>query len=115
MNCLVCKDLMRVLKSASTDYKLARSAPFFRVSTEIAAKGLVDMERAKIAMSEHLLYCESVDLDVVRSFLSTRNAVPAAAPNWRPGSPERHYLQRQPLTERKRFASGRAARPLNMC
>ena len=35
------------------------------------------MERAKIAMSEHLLYCESVDLDVVRSFLSTRNAVPS--------------------------------------
>ena len=115
MNCLMCKDLMRVLESASTDYKLARLAPFFRVSTEIAAKGLVDMERAKIAMSEHLLYCESVDLDVVRSFLSTRNAVPAAIPNWRPGSPERRYLQRQPFTERKRFASGRAARPLNLC
>ena len=115
MNCLMCKDLMRVLESASTDYKLARLAPYFRVSTEIAAKGLVDMERAKIAMSEHLLYCESVDLDVVRSFLSTRNAVPAIAPNCRPGSPERHYLQRQPLTERKRFASGRAARPFTFC
>jgi hypothetical protein len=115
MNCLMCKDLMRVLESASTDYKLARLAPFFLVSTEIAAKGLADMERAKIAMSEHLLYCESVDLDVVRSFLATRNAVPAAAPNWRPGSPERHYSQRQRLTERKRFASGCAARSFNLC
>jgi hypothetical protein len=115
MNCLLCKDLMRVLESASTDYKLARSAPFFLVSTEIAAERLVDMERAKIAVSEHLLYCESVDLAVARSFLSTRNAVPAAALNWRPGSPERRDLQRQPFTERKRFASGRAARPLNLC
>jgi hypothetical protein len=115
MNCLMCKDLMRVLESASTDYKLARLAPFFLVSTEIAAKSLVDMERAKIAMSEHLLYCESVDLDVVRSFLSTRNVVLAAAPNWRSESPERRYWQRQPLTERKRFASGRAARPFILC
>jgi hypothetical protein len=80
MNCLICKDLMRVLKSASTDYRLARSAPFFLVSTEIAAQRLVDMERAKIAVSEHLLYCESVDLGVARSFLSTHNAVPAMAP-----------------------------------
>ena len=115
MNCLMCKDLMRVLESATIDYKSARLAPFFLVSTEIAAKGLVDMERAKIAMSEHLLYCESVDLDVVRSFLSTHNAMRVAAPNWGPGSPERHYLQRQRLTERKRSASGRAARPLNLC
>jgi hypothetical protein len=80
MNCLMCKDLMRVLESANTDYKLARSAPFFLVSTEIAAKRLVDMERAKIEVSEHLLYCESVDLGVVRSFLSTSKAVPVMAP-----------------------------------
>lgn len=80
MSCLICKDLMRVLESASTDYKAARLAPFFLVTTEIAARRLVDMERAKIAVSEHLLYCPSVDLGVVRSFMSTRNAVPAAAP-----------------------------------
>jgi hypothetical protein len=104
MNCLMCKDLMRVLESASTDYKLARLAPFFLVSTEIAAKNLVDMERAKIAMSEHLLYCESIDLDVVRSFLY-----------WRPESTERRYLQRQPPTELERFASGHAARPFTLC
>jgi hypothetical protein len=81
MNCLMCKDLMRVLESASTDYRLARLAPFFLVSTEIAARRLVDMERAKIAVSEHLLYRESVDMGVVRSFLSTHDSVPAMEPN----------------------------------
>jgi hypothetical protein len=62
MNCLECKDLMRVLESATTGYEVARSAAFYLVSTEIAAKKQVDLERAKIALSEHLSYCPSADL-----------------------------------------------------
>jgi len=59
MTCPICKDLTRVLKSASTDYSAARSAPFYFVSTELAARIQVDMERAKTALSEHQGCCES--------------------------------------------------------
>lgn len=57
MSCAVCKDLKRVLESASTDHGEALLAPFYLVSTEIAAKTQVDMERAKSALHEHQLYC----------------------------------------------------------
>ena len=59
MTCLICKDLTRVLKSANTDYQAARSAPFYFVSTELAARMQVDMERAKTALKEHQSCCES--------------------------------------------------------
>jgi hypothetical protein len=59
MSCVVCKDLMRVLELANTDYGVARAAPFYLVSTEIAARMQVDMERAKSALSEHLSSCAS--------------------------------------------------------
>jgi hypothetical protein len=36
---------------------VARSAAFYRISTEFAAKRQVDMERAKNDMEEHLLIC----------------------------------------------------------
>jgi hypothetical protein len=58
---MVCKDLSRVLQSADTDYRVALSAPFYLVSTEIAAKMQVDMERAKIALSEHMTSCLVID------------------------------------------------------
>jgi hypothetical protein len=57
MSCGVCKDLMRVLNLANSDYGVALSGPYYLVSTEIAAKMQVDMERAKIALSEHLSSC----------------------------------------------------------
>ena len=59
MTCLICKDLTRVLKSANTDYRVARSGPFYLVSTELAARMQVDMERAKTALEEHQSCCES--------------------------------------------------------
>jgi hypothetical protein len=64
MNCMVCKDLSRVLESADMDYRVALAAPFYLVSTEIAAKMQVDMERAKIAVSEHKSSCLLVNEDV---------------------------------------------------
>jgi hypothetical protein len=62
MSCAVCKDLKRVLKSADTEYGVALLAPFYLVSTEIAAKTQVDMERAKSALREHQLYCPATVL-----------------------------------------------------
>jgi len=59
MTCLICKDLTRVLNSANTNYKTARSARFYFVSTELAARMQVDMERAVTALSEHQSCCES--------------------------------------------------------
>jgi hypothetical protein len=57
MKCLVCADLARVLDSADSCYKAALSATYYLVSTEIAARMQVDMERAKIALSEHSSSC----------------------------------------------------------
>ena len=59
MACLICKDLARVLKSANTDYRAACAAPFYFVSTQLAASKQVDMERAKTALNEHQSFCES--------------------------------------------------------
>lgn len=57
MECLMCKDLGRVLDSRLASYKAARSAAFYRVSTELAARKEVDMERAKTDLQEHELVC----------------------------------------------------------
>ena len=75
MNCLVCKDLDRVLESRLAEYLEARSAAFYRVSTEIAAKREVDMERAKTAQQEHHLVCPSAPDDVPGSRACTTGDV----------------------------------------
>lgn len=62
IGCVVCKDLVRVQELATGKYHVARAAPFYRVSTEIAAKLQVDMERAKSSLSEHLSSCQFLAL-----------------------------------------------------
>ena len=57
MNCLECAALDRTLKAALAEYIEARSAAFYRVSTERAAMKQVDMERAKTSVQEHGLVC----------------------------------------------------------
>ena len=57
MNCLECTALARTLKAALAKYMDARSAVFYRVSTEIAAMKQVDMERARASLQEHELVC----------------------------------------------------------
>jgi len=63
MNCLQCADLCRALESAQIKYVAARSAEFYRVSTEIAAKKQVDMERARIDLQEHQATCSPRSCD----------------------------------------------------
>ena len=57
MDCLMCKDLERAFESRRSQYIEARSAPYYRVSTELAACKNVDMERAKSDLEEHQLVC----------------------------------------------------------
>ena len=59
MDCLICKNLKRAFESRRSQYIEARSAAYYRVSTELAAYKNVDMERAKSDLEEHLLVCVS--------------------------------------------------------
>jgi hypothetical protein len=57
ITCLQCKELTRVFEFKLAGYVKARAAPFYRVSTELAAIKQVDMERAKSELEEHRLAC----------------------------------------------------------
>jgi len=59
MGCSICKDLERALESTQSKYIEARSAAYYRVSTQLAANKNVDMERAKSDLEEHRLGCVS--------------------------------------------------------
>ena len=57
MDCLKCTNLEQTLELRLRKYREARSAPFYQVSTELAAETKVDMERARYDMEEHQLTC----------------------------------------------------------
>ena len=59
MDCLECKNLGEAFESGLSKYIEARSAAYYRVSTELAAKKNVDMERARNDLEEHQLICVS--------------------------------------------------------
>jgi hypothetical protein len=59
MGCLECKNLEEAFESRLSQYIDARSAAYYRVSTELAAKKNVDMERARNDLEEHQLVCAS--------------------------------------------------------
>jgi hypothetical protein len=59
MDCLECKKLEQAFESRLCKYIEARSAAYYRVSTELAAKKSVDMERARNDLEEHQLICAS--------------------------------------------------------
>ena len=59
MDCLECKKLEEAFESRLSKYIEARSAAYYRVSTEVAAKKSVDMERARNDLEEHQLICAS--------------------------------------------------------
>ncbi len=59
MDCLDCKNLEEIFESRLHQYIEACSDAYYRVSTELAAKKNVDMERAKSALEEHQLVCIS--------------------------------------------------------
>jgi cytidylate kinase len=57
MACLKCADLEQLFGSKLSKYSEARSAMFHQVSTELAARKQVDMERARNDLEEHQLVC----------------------------------------------------------
>ena len=57
MDCLKCTNLEQAFEFTLSKYVEARFAPFFRVSSELAARKMVDMERAKNDIEEHQLRC----------------------------------------------------------
>jgi len=57
MDCSQCKSLEEALEASLSNYKEARSAAYYRVSTELAAKKNVDMERSRNDLEEHRLIC----------------------------------------------------------
>jgi len=59
MNCLECKKLEEAFESSLSKYIEARSAAYYRVSTELAAKNNVDLERARNDLEEHQVICAS--------------------------------------------------------
>ncbi len=60
MDCLKCMDLHQTFESKLSKYAEARSVAYYRVSTELAARKNVDMERARNDLEEHQLVCLSV-------------------------------------------------------
>jgi len=52
-------DLEQAFESRLSEYIEARSAAYYRVSTELAASKNVDMERARNDLEEHQLVCVS--------------------------------------------------------
>jgi len=59
MSCLKCMSFEQALEFRFQEYREARSAAFYQVSTETAGKKKVDMERARYDMEEHQLTCLS--------------------------------------------------------
>jgi hypothetical protein len=57
MGCPMCKDLERTFEARRSNYIAARSATYYRVSTELAAYKNVEMERAKSDLEEHRSVC----------------------------------------------------------
>lgn len=95
MDCPTCKDLARILEARRSDYIAARSAGYYRVSTDLAAYKNVEMERASSDLEEHRLTC--VDA-------ATRSAPPLAndAPTTFPqagGEAEGRHAERTPRGE----------------
>ena len=62
MGCLECKNLEEAFESRLSQYIDARTAAYYRVTTELAAKKNVDMERARNDLEEHQLVCVSAEV-----------------------------------------------------
>jgi len=74
MDCLDCKNLEEALESRLSKYIEARSAAYYRVSTELAAKKYVDMERARNDLEEHHIICVPRGVAIMPAILARRTA-----------------------------------------
>ena len=59
MGCSICGNLEQACEAALSEYTEARSSACYRVSTKLAARKNVDMERARYELEEHRSVCVS--------------------------------------------------------
>ncbi len=78
MDCLNCVDLEQAFESRPSKYIEARSAAYYRVSTELAASKNVDVERARNDLEEHQLVCVSGPRP------TETTPLPRRSPTWSP-------------------------------
>src|SRR5438270_8029448 len=57
MNCSQCKELYRSFERTRARFEEARSAAFFQISTTIASRNHISMERAMSDLREHQEAC----------------------------------------------------------
>jgi len=57
MGCPICRDLERAIELRHAEYVEARFASYYRFCTKLAARRMVELERAKNEMEEHRLVC----------------------------------------------------------
>ena len=57
MDCLICRDMERAVESRHAEYAEARFTAYYRFSTKLAARRMVELERAKNELLEHKLIC----------------------------------------------------------
>ena len=76
VDCPICKDLDRALNLTLASYMAARTAAYYRVCTDIAAKREVDVERAKIDLQEHQIACASAIMAEVANLADRTGAFP---------------------------------------
>ena len=57
MDCLICANLERAYEARLSEYVETRTSVCYRVSTRLAAKRNVDMERARYELEEHRAAC----------------------------------------------------------
>jgi hypothetical protein len=60
MECVKCRELRQTLEFKLGKYIEARASAYYRVSTELAAHKIVDMERSRDDLEEHQFACVSV-------------------------------------------------------
>jgi hypothetical protein len=78
MDCLICANLERAYEARLSEYVEARTSVCYRVSTRLAAKRNVDMERARYELEEHRSACVLKHTETLRISSSVSPYQPSA-------------------------------------
>lgn len=66
MACPICKNLKRAYETMLDEYNEARSSAGYQVSTRLAARKNVEVERARYELEEHVSRCVSASVSSAR-------------------------------------------------
>jgi len=59
MGCPICRDMERAIECRHAEYIEARFAAYYRFCTKLAARRMVELERAKNELEDHRMVCVS--------------------------------------------------------